>query len=77
MNCRMAQDRSQACTCGICGGQSNTRTGVSPSTPVFPYHYHFAILLSRTLRQLSNKHCQAYCRIPGVVEALETENLPG
>jgi hypothetical protein len=32
--------RSQVNTCGICGGQSGTGTGFSPSPSVFPCRYH-------------------------------------
>ena len=35
-----ARVRSQVSTCYICGGQSGTGTGLSPSTWVFLCHYH-------------------------------------
>jgi len=32
--------RSLVSPCEICGGQSGAETGFSPSTLVFPWHYH-------------------------------------
>ena len=33
--------QSQVYVCGICGGQSGTRTGVPRTTLVFPYGCHY------------------------------------
>jgi hypothetical protein len=35
-----ARVRSRASLCGICDGQSDTGTGFSPSTSVFPCQFH-------------------------------------
>jgi hypothetical protein len=35
-----ARVRSRVSLCGICGGQSGTWTGFSPSTSVFPFQFH-------------------------------------
>jgi hypothetical protein len=39
-----ARVRSRVYPCGICGGQSNTGRGFSPSTWVFPCQFHSTVL---------------------------------
>jgi hypothetical protein len=40
-----ARVRARVNPCGVCGGQSETGTGFSPSSTVLPCLYHSAVVL--------------------------------
>jgi hypothetical protein len=49
VSCRFLTAKAQFCAvvspCGICGEQSGTRTGFSPSSSILPCQYHSAVAL--------------------------------
>jgi hypothetical protein len=52
--------RSRASACEICGGQSDTETGVSPNTSGFPFQFHSTgAPFNRNTKKINHLHHRA------------------